>query len=365
MFPDARLNDWRPGGGEFVVFDPDEAVCAVKEAGSLTGLVGDLGLGFLNPVCGGEAPILVFVAPVAVETVVEAVVGRLAGFETAGAFFSTLFSGFFSETFLACSLLLGVVGVLGRGDFKLLVGEALGGTEVFAVDIGAGFAVLSAAGFSTAFATAGFEVPFVCAGGGAFFSSFCATGFTSSFFRCPLPRPNCLSTSIEGVSIALSGIVSSTNELRFLASNSEAIDCFLSVVSFGLSCSSILKLVLRFDKLGSPLVSLFNSKPICPLRPTVTKLVRTFDSGRGDVPLLPPSKHQPQSLEHCKIIIHSPPIELPPGERPRSGRSVVPLFSNMARRLCTPDISKVLNILTQSCCYFLGNSHTESQVRKL
>lgn len=51
MFPDARLRDCRGGGtAPVAVFEPDEAVCAVKEAGSLTGLVGDLGLGLWNPV---------------------------------------------------------------------------------------------------------------------------------------------------------------------------------------------------------------------------------------------------------------------------------------------------------------------------
>jgi hypothetical protein len=51
----------------------------------------------------------------------------------------------------------------------------------------------------------------------------------------------------------------------------------------------MLKLVRRFDMLGSvPLFSLFKPIPICPLLSTVTKLVRTFESGRGDVPLLAP-----------------------------------------------------------------------------
>jgi hypothetical protein len=289
-----------------VVFEPDEAVCAVREAGSLTGLVGDLGLGFLNPVWGGEAPIFVFgAAPVD-----EAVAGRVAGFEVwVGAFFSTFFSNFFSgTTFLGTSLLLGVVGVFGSGDFRLLVGEAFDVAVVFAVDIGAGLVVFTTAGFSTAFAAAGFELPFVWdVGAAAFFSSLGATCFIFSFLSSPLPRPNCLSTSIDGVSIAVSGIVSSTIELRFLASSSVAIDCFRSFVSFGLSCSSILKLVLRFDKLGSPLVSLFNPNPICPLLSTVTKLVRTFDNGRGDVPLLPPPSNyqrRPKSPSAKNSLTH-------------------------------------------------------------
>jgi hypothetical protein len=277
----------------------------VRDAGSLIGLVGDLGLGFLNPVWGGgEAWILVFVAP----PVDEAAVGRLAGFEAwldANDARLGFFSGFFSATFLEASFLLGVVGVLGSGDFRLFVGDALGAVDVFVVEIGASFVVLLAAGFSTVFATGGLEFPFECDVEAAFFSSLDAIGFTISFLARPLPRPNCLSTSIDGVSITVSGIVSSTNELRFLAPNSEAIDCFLSRVSLGLSASSILKLVLRFDMLGSPLVSLFNPNPTCPGLSTATKLVRTVDSGRGDVPLLPPpEENQPCSYSHVKLLTH-------------------------------------------------------------
>lgn len=45
--------------GAAAVLDPEEAVCAVKEAGSLIGRVGDRGRGLTKPLCGGEAPILV------------------------------------------------------------------------------------------------------------------------------------------------------------------------------------------------------------------------------------------------------------------------------------------------------------------
>ena len=73
MFPEARLSDCRDGGAaEVAVLEPEEAVCAIREAGSLTGRVGDFGLGFTKPVCGGEGCILVLGAePFA------AVVGRL------------------------------------------------------------------------------------------------------------------------------------------------------------------------------------------------------------------------------------------------------------------------------------------------
>lgn len=61
--PEARLRVCLAGGGaDVAVFEPEEAVCAVSEAGSLTGRVGDLGLGLTNPVCGGDAGIRVFAA---------------------------------------------------------------------------------------------------------------------------------------------------------------------------------------------------------------------------------------------------------------------------------------------------------------
>jgi hypothetical protein len=75
IFPDALLRDCLLGGGALAVFDPEEAVCAVRDAGSLTGFVGDFGLGLWNPVCGGDGGIFVFTAgPCAC-----AVGGRLAG----------------------------------------------------------------------------------------------------------------------------------------------------------------------------------------------------------------------------------------------------------------------------------------------
>lgn len=52
-FPDARLRERRitgAGAAAEAVLEPEEAVCAVKEAGSFTGLVGDLGFGLTNPV---------------------------------------------------------------------------------------------------------------------------------------------------------------------------------------------------------------------------------------------------------------------------------------------------------------------------
>lgn len=44
MLPGARLSGCRPGRGESVVFENEEAVCDIRDAGSLTSLDDDLGL---------------------------------------------------------------------------------------------------------------------------------------------------------------------------------------------------------------------------------------------------------------------------------------------------------------------------------
>jgi len=88
--------------------------------------------------------------------------------------------------------------------------------------------------------------------------------------------------------------------------------------------------------LGSPeLFSLFKPIPTCPLLSTVTKLVRTFERGRGDVLVLTPPEFL--VVASTQSDIHSPAD--PAGERPRSGGlEDVSLFccSNIARRLRTP-----------------------------
>jgi hypothetical protein len=87
---------------------------------------------------------------------------------------------------------LGVVGVLGRGDF--LLGDTLGRVVVFAVDIGAGFvAALVVAGFSTALVVGALEAPFVwlcneCPLAGCF-SSILADVVTSFFLSLPFDTP--------------------------------------------------------------------------------------------------------------------------------------------------------------------------------
>ena len=75
------------------VLEPDEAVWAVKDAGSLTGRVGDFGLGLWNTVCGGESPILVF----GTDPCAAVVGGLLAGLE--------LFLGAFEDERAAGSFL--------------------------------------------------------------------------------------------------------------------------------------------------------------------------------------------------------------------------------------------------------------------
>lgn len=321
------------------VFEPDDVVCAVKDAGSLIGLVGERGLGFTKPVCGGEGGILVFVeAPCA-----ALVAGLLAGFvvwleAAAGllSFFSTFFSGGFVDSF---GRPLGVVGVLGAAGDLIAFGDGFEAADVFAVEIGVGRAEnLPEAGLSTLFPVVIDLLPtFVC----PLDAALLATVFLRSvaplvLFVAFVSPPSCLSTSIEGVSTATSGMVSSITVLFFRTSNSVAIDCFRSAVVFGCSSSSILKLVLRLAILGSPLFSRFkpNWFPSCPLLSTATKLVRTFERGLGDVPLLP----APKMISKCslRMTVSDKPIE-PAGDRPRSGGLVdVSLFSNIARRLRTP-----------------------------
>ena len=110
--PDARLRDCLEDvcGGAAAVLEPDDAVCAVRDAGSLIGRVGDFGRGFTKPVCGGDGWILVLGA----EPCAAVVAGLLAGFEVLldasdalldffSGCFSTFFSGFLSGVFAGVS----------------------------------------------------------------------------------------------------------------------------------------------------------------------------------------------------------------------------------------------------------------------
>jgi len=114
MLPDARLSDCLVdvGGGAVAVLEPEEAVCAIRDAGSLIGRVGDFGLGFTKPVCGGDAGILVLGA----ELWIAVAGGLLVGFEVlldANDALLVFFSGFFS------GCLSGILsGVFAGASFK-------------------------------------------------------------------------------------------------------------------------------------------------------------------------------------------------------------------------------------------------------
>jgi hypothetical protein len=248
-------------GGAVAVFEPEEAVCAVKDAGSLIGLVGERGFGFTKPVCGGDGGIFVFTAAPCVVLVVGlfvALVISLAGTAALVSCFSTFFSAGFADSFARP---LGVVGVFGAAGDLVDFGDGFDAEAVLVVEIGAGRAVcLLEDGLSIIFSEVAGLPLFVCPFEAALLAAaFLRPIFSAKGFVAPLfPPPSCLSASTGGVSTATSGIVSSTRALFFRASNSVAIDCFRSAVVCGCSSSSILKLALRFVMLGSPLFSRFN-----------------------------------------------------------------------------------------------------------
>lgn len=159
--------------------------------------------------------------------------------------------------------------------------------------------VLLKLAFSTGFAATGFELPLVVAA--KVLAIFFGSTLVSTAFATTFPLPNFFSTSAVGVSIAASGIASVITELFFLAASSLATCSLLSAIAPE-SSSSILKLVLRFDRLGSPLVSLRSCRPICPLFSTVTKLVRILERGRGDVPLLAMPMTSQQMSKNVKRV---------------------------------------------------------------
>lgn len=239
--------------------------------------MGDLALGLLSPLCGGDGGILVLTAGrladlgllearAPPEGASELLLVFLAGF-LSGVFAVT--TGFLSGVLLFCSFPsfpgpVGVVGVLGAGleDFggDDTLGEIFGVVDDLAVDMGAGrvadlFLVVLSEAFAVALVFEGpvFDVGllFALVAGGLVFTGF---GSSSDFFGFSLisagsansrPRsgivclvgsgsPICLLTSRAGVSArADSGMSSSTMILAFLASNSSDIDFFLSSVSFG------------------------------------------------------------------------------------------------------------------------------------
>lgn len=286
--PDARLWVCRAGGMEVAPFEPEEAVGASSEAGSCTGLVGDLALGLLVPFCGGEGGTLVLAAGrLADLDLLEALAPPDGASELELVFLAGFFSGvlagmagFFSGvllfwTFASFSRVpVGVVGVFGAGLDDLVgdvdFGDGLGAMEDLAVDIGVGrvadlgfvtlpelfeigvdfeLALTGAAGAETRAPDVGVWLGSTAelSGVGTFGSSSGFLGFSviSAGSANSLPHsgvgaligsasPSCLLTSRAGVSAkADSGMISSITILAFLASNSCEIDSFLAAVSVG------------------------------------------------------------------------------------------------------------------------------------
>lgn len=183
----------------------------------------------------------------------------------------------------------------------LVLGDDLDATDVFAVDMAAGRVMgLSVVGFAWAPALV---LPFAHSLEASVLAAplvaFLASPRPLLGFGVPrLPAPSCLSSSTGGVSTAVSGIIVSTITLFFRALNSSAMDSLCCATIPDSSCSSTLKLSLRFDKLGSPLPSLFwtpSWRPIWPLFSTITKLVLILERGRGEVLSLP----APENFSSC------------------------------------------------------------------
>lgn len=142
------------------------------------------------------------------------------------------------------ALLRGLGGVFGGFGVVDLTGfgEAFGAVAVLLVDIAVGLLFVGDV-FSTGFVAASFGldcpfvVPFDAAGfllstsAGLVVGALCTALDKGSFF-CAIP-PSCLSASMLGVSIADSGIVSSTTVLFFRASNSPAMLSFRCCVATG------------------------------------------------------------------------------------------------------------------------------------
>lgn len=111
----------------------------------------------------------------------------------------------------------------------------------------------------------------------------------------------CLLAAAEGISRANSGIVSDMSTLFFRALNSSWMDFFRSMTTSGSVDSFSAKLPRRCDMVessGGTVVSFLrpHCMPVCPLRSTATKLVRTFDNGRGDALLFPACPRVSQKL---------------------------------------------------------------------
>jgi hypothetical protein len=221
-------------------------------------------------------------------------------------------------------VLEGVVGVFGRGGLAGLEADAA------FVDIGAGFAedlltlnfcvlAVGAAFVVGPAVKAALEIAFVLfispdfvpfstaddAFSGLFPNLEAAAAAAAAAVAAAWPFgacPSTLSLSGNGDSTATSGIVSEIALLCFLAWYSSAIDFFFSTMALASASSFMLKLPRRFAISLSVLVSLFNPNciPSCPPRSTATKLVRTLERGRGEVPLLPGDELVVFTLMSCR-----------------------------------------------------------------
>jgi hypothetical protein len=318
----------RPASAPSASLEREDEVGAVREDGSFAGFVGDFGLGLIKPVEDGTGAGFLAGGLVLEEVAADCpfdfvvVVNGLVVISVVG------LVAFDAVVVAALELdltgLPGVTGVFGSaGD--LVVFDAK--VDVLLVGIGAGFEDLPGVALSLGLAEDAVfsfpvvtllrsspvpELPFrslppetaaelVVSAGRSFVRSSAdedLSGFPVGFFAACLATfgsafgVGCLLPALDGISRANSGIVSSMSTLFFLAWNSSAMDCFLSVTTFGSVASFSEKFARRFAMLGSSggtVVSFLrpHCMPDCPFRSTATKLVRTLDSGRGDALLLP------------------------------------------------------------------------------
>lgn len=303
--------------------ESEEEVGAVREEGSLAGLVGDLGRGLTKPVEDGMEGFFVAVLTRAVGAAgLVVVVEALVVFSAAD--LEAL------DAAVVVVLVLDLAEVLETGVFGS-AGDLLDfdRVEVLVVEIGAGLEDLPVAALSLALAEEAVlslpvvtplrsspipEAPFralppetasslfVSAGRSFALRSSTVDGLSGfpvgvsaaggiGSFGSIVGVP-CLLAALEGISRANSGIVSETSMLFFRALNSAWMDFFLSMTTSGSVVSFSAKLPRRCDMVessGGTVVSFLkpHCMPDCPFRSTATKLVRTFDSGRGDALLFP------------------------------------------------------------------------------
>lgn len=304
--------------------ESEEEVGAVREEGSLAGLVGDLGRGLMKPVEDGMGGFFVagFARVVGAAGFVVVVEG-LVVFSTAG--LEAL-----DAAVVVVVLVLDLAEVPETGVFGS-AGDLLDfdKVEVLVVEIGAGLEDLLTAALSLGLAEdAVFSFPvvtplrssptpeapfralppdtaaalFVSAGGRFALRSSTVDGLSGfpvgsvtagmGSLGSMVGVPCLLAAAEEGIEMANSGIVSEMSMLFFRALNSAWMDFFRSMTTSGSVVSFSAKLPRRCDMVessGGTVVSFLkpHCMPVCPFRSTATKLVRTFESGRGDALLFP------------------------------------------------------------------------------